>query len=181
MRTRQLLLLAFASSLLLTACATRMEYEIQRDPAADFTAHPTFALESQRGQPDPLMPRLNEAKVLIEQAIVAELEAKGYRQVSENPGFRVEYVVYEKDRFQEGAHDRYVLGESVRLVSGAEPQLANPVALGTLHVHLMDADGHRPLYEGIATGVVRRGEDFRSRIRPAVHKVLEGVPALNNQ
>ena len=168
-------------AMLLTACAaTPVEYEIHQDATADFSHYRTFRLESQAGVSDPMLPRLGEARRLIEQAIVAELERKGYRRVTDQADFSVDYVVYTKDRFQQGGHDRYVFGDRIRVASGTEAQLANPIALGTLHVHLMDAAANRPVFEAIATGVVAPNEDFRPRIAPAVKRLLQDIPPVRD-
>lgn len=167
-----------AGFLLLAACAGTAALEMHRDPAVPFTGMRTFRILPNHYTSATAPESVIRAKREIERAIQDVLVAKGYYMPASGPvDFEVEYVMYVTERYQEGAHDRYIFEDRVRLLGGAEPVLDNPIREGTLHIHLL-MDG-RPFYEAIATGVIETGMDTDKRIRATVPEMLSDVPAAH--
>lgn len=116
---------------------------------------------------------------MIENLLREELVAKGYKPVSTGEDFVVDYVMYVDSYYQEGGHDRYFFDERLRMVSGSEAQLANPVEVGTLHIHLMLPQKGGPFMESIGREVIGDSDIDEDHVRRAIRRMLADVPSRN--
>lgn len=160
--------------LLLSGCASGIGTETHRDPGLDVASLETFSILPNSYRSATASKSLDAARGVIESAITDALVEKGYRRAVGAADFEVEYIIFTTEHYQEGVHDRYVFDGSVRLLGGAESQLANPVREGNLHVHLLK-DG-KPFYEAIASGVIDSTLPVEKRIRATVPDMLEEMP-----
>lgn len=155
-------------------CATGAGMETHLDPQASMAGMQTFRILPNHFNSPTAPQSAAAAKREIERAIVDTLVEKGYQPVAAQADFDVEYVMYVTERYQEGAHDRYVFDERVRLLSGAESRLDDPIREGTLHIHVL-LNG-KPVYEAIASDVIETGMPVEKRIRATVPQMLAEFP-----
>lgn len=171
-------LLKLLPLIVLAACATSGDFETHQDPAVSMAGMQTYRILPNRMASPNAPETLATAKREIEHAIEDTLAAKGYRRVQDGTAdFEVEYLMYVTERYQEGAHDRYVFNDSVRVMRGAGSLLDNPIRKGNLHMHLLE--NGKPFYEAIASDVVESNMPIEKRIRATVPGMLNGVPARN--
>lgn len=172
-------LLLLLNVLLLAACASSARFESTRDSGVEIAAFETFRIE-RHAAANEMQPQVTAAQELIESFIQDELVSKGYRPVESGEDFVVDYVMYVESYYQEGGHDRYFLDERVGVTSGSEAKLANPVEVGTLHIHLMHPQQGGPFFESIGKEVIERAEIDKGHVRRAIARMLAGVPEQMN-
>lgn len=175
------MLRALAATLVLavSACAAPVNYEASKQPGVNIAAFESFRLD-RHATVDDMQPARQQAQKVIERILTEELLAKGYRPVESGEDFVVDYVMYSESQYQQGGHDRYMLDERLRIVSGTEAQLANPVRIGTLHIHFLYPGDGGPFFEAIGQGVVDEQGVEEDAVRRAIRRMLAAIPARNS-
>jgi len=162
---------------LCAGCASGTGIETRHDPGVPMAGMQTFRILPNSFQSPAAPQSVAAAKREIERAVQNVLVEKGYRRIISGKApvdFDVEYVMYVTERIQEGVHDRYLFGDRVHLLGGAESRIDDPIREGTLHIHFLK-DG-KPFHEAIATGVIETGMAVDQRIRNVVPRMLRDVP-----
>lgn len=163
---------------LVAGCATATSLESRLDPDVSMDNLQTFRILPNHYNSSSAQLSVAAAKRDIERAIQDHLVKKCYRRLisgKASADFEVEYVMYVTERMQEGVHDRYVFGDRVRLLGGAESLLDDPIREGTLHIHLLK--NGKPFYEAIASDVIPTGIAVDKRIRATVPRMLADIPS----
>lgn len=174
-----LLTLAFV---LLAGCATRPPHEF--DSAANFTAFKTFKwLEPAYGGEDvtvshPVLqsPLLGQR---VERAAIAALEAKGFRQVEDNPDFLVTFHTAESET--ERHHGGYVQLGYGRF----SPHWGSAVLLdmtprnfkeGTLIIDIVDASTEDLVWRGWRDAYLTQRNFNEEQVNETVRYILSAFP-----
>lgn len=159
--------------LLLAGCAGMPEMETRLDTAAAMENMETFHL---RPHPGGMSESARGAAREIERSIQDALVEKGYRRVldASRADFEVDYLMFTSERYQEGGHDRYLLGGRVHLLTGTGSELVDPVRMGNLHIHFYRQG--KPFFESIASEAIGSGTTIDKRLRATVMRMLSDVP-----
>jgi hypothetical protein len=171
-----------SSLLLLSACAS-MRVGSDQYPQADFSAYRSYAWMGE----DPLIrPRDSQVAVsaltvrLIQEAVEAELSAKGYRRIDSAPmaDFVVAFTVGARDRLEAESYPMPYRGPWPWdwAWRGADVQVYRE---GTLSLDIFDGRSRQPVWHGWARKTVTQADesDPGPVIARAVAKILRQFPS----
>lgn len=181
MQTLSRILTGLALLLLAASCAVRPSHEY--DEQANFAALRTFQwLEPKYGNGDvsvshPVLdsPLLGQR---VRHAAVAALEARGYREVTENPDFFVTYHTAENEEERRGSYVQlgygrwsHPFGSSV--VVDLWPRTFRE---GTLIIDIVAADQERLIWRGWRDAYLSQRNFEEERVNEAVRYILSAFP-----
>lgn len=162
--------------LLAPGCAATPELDVSRDERVALAELKTFYIRPNPSRSSTSPAALATAKREIERAIQDTLVAKGYRRVIDGQAdFEIDYVMYTSERYQQhDGHDQYFFDDRIRLLSGAQSSAADPVRIGTLHVHFYYQG--KPFFEAIASDTIGPATAIEKRVRAVVPRLLADLP-----
>lgn len=171
--------LVLTATAALTACASRPEVRVDRDPAVDLATYRTFAffepLATDTGRYSTLM------TARLRQATRAEMERRGYTYDASSPDLRVNFYVRIADRQELRSGTTGFHGYRAGLYrgwSGYDLETVNYKA-GTLAVDLVAAKARALVWQGVAEGRVDKKamRDPDAAIDSAVAEIFKRFPS----
>ena len=180
--------LAATAALLLAGCASAPRAPEVRTEAANgvsVATRETFAWEESgvSWQSDEPTAVATELRTLVREAVVGELEKRGYAEGGETPDFRVGFHVTIKDLPSKdlctvrshvfGAYTQH----DVEVCRVREPGGEREYRKGTLVVFAVDRETGVLLWQGVAEGTARSTTEARERVKAAVGRMFRDFPA----
>jgi hypothetical protein len=164
--------------LLVAACAAPMEIRAQRAPGFEPDRYRTYAWAPARPSGDP---RLRDAELerILKGAVDAELQARGYRLVSESPEMIFDYVPLLDREESVGSVDRSFNDAGTVRWTSVTGSAEGVYTQGTIVLDAADAKSGSPLWRGTATSTVEPGASpsrREQRVREAVKKMIQRFP-----
>ena len=162
--------------LLLTAMAACSQFTVRErhDPSADFGRLRTWSWQARSEMPWDRRLARDSLDVRIEEETATQLAAKAYRQVTEDPDFRVNYhvAVGPREALQGDPH-------TYGYLPGYWDMGVYAYDEGSLFIDVIDARTNTLLWRGVASTALRTTstlKERRARITEAVQKVLSIFP-----
>ena len=171
-------------ALALAACATAPRYSSDFDPQADFSQYRTWGFYSPlavegKGYQTP-------ASGLMKAAVRREMEARGYVYSEQSPDLLVNINAYMSERTDVSSvpevrfsyYYSYRANAYFSVPYWTERTDVRNYTEGTLNIDLVDSDGKRLVWEGVAVGSVSRlkPQDRDARINATVAGIFAQFP-----
>ncbi len=170
---RALMLSLVLAALTLSACGG-MTVNTDWDDSVDFSAYKTFAwMSPPSGETQVSQLVMNR----IRDAVIAEMKAKGYTEVEDNPDLYVTSVVMVQEKVDVSSTSYgYGYGYGYWGGYGAHSVDVYRYHQGTVLLDVVDAKKNQLVWRGSGSKVVDQNSGRPEKIRAAVQKILSRFP-----
>lgn len=187
-------LLALATVVLVSGCATGFKATFDHDPSNDFSDYKTFAWVAEHpmkvGTTDRIPNPMLEPRIMT--AVEVALGEKGYTLVPdlESADFALAFTVGSREEIKVDSYPSMTAGYagygyprhwgawgSPYYGYGTQTSVRQ-YTKGMLAIDVFDVDEHRPVWHGVATKTISESdrEDANATIKAAVEAILVGFP-----
>ena len=166
---------------LISSCATPPRIYFNEDPAAVFSSYATYAFQANLGTDRPEYTSLLSQYLKI--AVQRELNARGYKEVQDNPDLMINFFVQTEEKIRStatpsfGGYYGYRPYGTWGGYAGYETRITQYTE-GTLTVDLVDASRDQLVWEGTLIDRIPgdEAENLRPRVEEAVVNVFSEFP-----